>query len=34
MRTRTSAGRIRHLTVYAAAVGLALALGMSENGAA
>jgi hypothetical protein len=34
MMRRTSAGRVRHLTVYASAVGLALVLGMGENGAA
>jgi hypothetical protein len=34
MTRRTSAGRVRQVTVYASAVGLALVLGMSENRAA
>ena len=34
MRRRTSAGPVRHLTVCASAVGLALALGLSQSGAA
>ena len=34
MTRRTSAGRVRQVTVYASAIGLALVLGMSENRAA
>ena len=33
MMRRTSAGRVRHLTVYASAVGLALVLGMGDGAA-
>src|ERR1044072_4546160 len=33
MRRRTTAGRVRHLAVYASAVGLALMLGLGQTGA-